>query len=392
MSERFFKGSLWKEGLLFVIVIAAIYQVAVNWDLMMNGFQRFFSIIQPFLFGAVLAYFLSNPTRKIQSRIINWNQPFFAKRSRGFAVLSIFIIIILIVTGIITWLVPIIRDNVTDFASQLQDYYERFIIFLYELGDPTHEWADVINMIGINEQDNLINNVVSQISINSFVTQLLQSTNQVLGHAINTISTLFNAIISLIICLYVLLYTDSIKSVAERTAKSFIKKRRLVAVRSYVRKTNLIFINFISAQFLDACILGTLATILLGILNVRYAVTLGVLLGIANMIPYFGSIFATILTALITLFTAPYPSQALIVLIALLILQQIDGNFIGPRITGEALGVNPIIIIISITIGGAYFGILGMFVSVPIAAMLKMFYFDYLDSRDRKVQRRGEAL
>ena len=384
MYQKFLKGILWKEGLLFVIAVIAIFQVSRNWEVMMEGASRFFGIVQPFFVGAILAYFLSNPTRRIQDRIIALNKTFLAKRSRGLAVLSIFVIIILIFSGILTWLVPIISDNVTDFAHQLTDYYQQFLSLLNDMSEPGHQWHEVIDAIGLAQLDNILDNIFNQFSIEVVVNQLLQSTNLLLGHALNTISTLFNAIISMIICLYVLLYTDSIKRVAEKTAKSFIKKRQLIAVRSYVQKSNQIFINFISAQFLDACILGTLATIILGILNVRYAVTLGVLLGVANMIPYFGSIFATLLTALITLFTSPDPRQALFVLIALLILQQIDGNFIGPRITGDALGVNPIIIIISITIGGAYSGVLGMFVSVPIAAMLKMFFFDYLHYREQK--------
>jgi len=392
MPERFFKGSLWKEGLLFVIAVLAIYQVAANWNMILNGTRRFFGIVQPFFIGAVFAYFLSNPTRKIQERFLAIKNPFIQKRSRSLAVLTMFIIIVLILIGIISWMVPIVIDNVTDFANQLTDYWNHFNAFLYTLSDPNHEWAELLDVLGLNSLDTAIANIFTDDFITNITTQLLSSTTQVLGHAWNTISTLFSVAISMIICLYVLIFTDSIKALADRTAKAFIKKKRLMAVKSYARKSNEIFINFISAQFLDACILGTLATIILGILNVPYAVTLGVILGIANMIPYFGSIFATLLASLITLITSPYPTQALIVLVALMVLQQIDGNFIGPRITGQAIGLNPIVIIISITVAGAYFGILGMFVSVPIAAMLKMFYFDYLDSRERKRQKYGEPI
>ena len=101
----------------------------------------------------------------------------------------------------------------------------------------------------------------------------------------------------------------------------------------------------------------------------KFAVTLGILLGICNMIPYFGSIFASIVAGVITLFTGGV-TQAITVLLVLLILQQIDGNIIGPRIMGDALNVNPILIIVSITIGGAYFGVLGMFLAVPVEFLI----------------------
>lgn len=96
------------------------------------------------------------------------------------------------------------------------------------------------------------------------------------------------------------------------------------------------------------------------------------------MIPYFGSIFASVLTAIITFFTGGL-SLAITTIIVLLILQQIDGNIIGPRIMGGALNMNPILIIVSITIGGAYFGILGMFLAVPVAAILKIMTMNWLE-------------
>ena len=124
--------------------------------------------------------------------------------------------------------------------------------------------------------------------------------------------------------------------------------------------------------------IGVSSTILLSILNVKFAVTLGILLGICNMIPYFGSIFASIVAGVITLFTGGV-TQAITVLLVLLILQQIDGNIIGPRIMGDALNVNPILIIVSITIGGAYFGVLGMFLAVPVAAIIKIIVSEWLN-------------
>lgn len=125
-----------------------------------------------------------------------------------------------------------------------------------------------------------------------------------------------------------------------------------------------------------------LSTIILSLLGVKFAVTLGILLGICNMIPYFGSIFASIVTMIITFFTGGL-SLAIATIISLLILQQIDGNIIGPRIMGGALNLNPILIILSITVGGAYFGVLGMFLSVPVAAILKILVMNWLEATSK---------
>ena len=166
--------------------------------------------------------------------------------------------------------------------------------------------------------------------------------------------------------------------------KKFFKQTKF-----WLHTTNKVFYKFVTSQFLDACIIAVLSTIVLTVLQVRFALSLGLLLGMANMIPYFGSIFASVVTAVITFFTGGL-SQAVVTLISLTVLQQIDGNIIGPRIMAGALNLNPIIIIISITIGGAYFGILGMFLAVPAAAILKIVTMNWLE-KDAEKEESGLA-
>lgn len=132
------------------------------------------------------------------------------------------------------------------------------------------------------------------------------------------------------------------------------------------------------------------STFLLFILHITsvahnpFSVALGLLIGICNMIPYFGSIFASIVAMIIAFFTGGWEA-GLVTIIMLIILQQIDGNIIGPKLMSGALNVNPIIVIISISIGGAYFGILGMFVAVPVAALLKIIFMEYLEAKESKL-------
>ena len=107
--------------------------------------------------------------------------------------------------------------------------------------------------------------------------------------------------------------------------------------------------------------------------------------GILNIIPYFGAIIAIAIASVITLFTGGL-EQALVMLIVTIILQQIDSNIINPYILGEGLKVNPILVIFAVTIGGAYFGILGMFLAVPIFAIIKVMIEDYIDYKSKIVK------
>ena len=151
----------------------------------------------------------------------------------------------------------------------------------------------------------------------------------------------------------------------------------------YVHHSNQIFCKFLSSQIIDAIIVGILATIVMSILKVKYAFLLGFMIGLFNIIPYFGAIVAVIISALITLITGGL-AQAIWMIVCVTILQQIDANIINPKIVGNSLEISPLLIIFSVTIGGAYFGVLGMFLAVPVAAVLKILINDYIDYKNKK--------
>ena len=149
----------------------------------------------------------------------------------------------------------------------------------------------------------------------------------------------------------------------------------------YFTKGNTIFFGFISSQFIDAIVVTILASITLLIMKVKYAVLLGVVIGLFNLIPYFGAIIAIGIAGIITVLTGGW-KQAIIMVIVITIVQQLDANIINPRITGSKLNVSPLLIIFSVTIGGAYFGIIGMFLAVPVAVLIKLMVTDYISNKN----------
>ena len=120
----------------------------------------------------------------------------------------------------------------------------------------------------------------------------------------------------------------------------------------------------------------------MSIIGVKYAVLLGFIIGLFNIIPYFGAIIAIALSILITVITGGL-SQAIIMAIIVIILQQIDANIINPKIIGNSLEISPLLIIFAVTVGGAYFGVLGMFLAVPVVAVLKIVVNDYLEYKNK---------
>ena len=394
----------WKSGLFFGLGLLVLYLIAVNFSSISASIQRFFSILSPFFIGIAVAYFLGRPTQQLEDWFKKRSSSFIHKRARGLAVA---VVVLLLIAGagiLIRYVVPIIITSLVDFLAHLQQYIELFQEWIFSLqlgglGDPSLPlgleapapesfWAGLLT-------DPALENFFGALSIETLLSQLGSGFLSLMNGIIAATSQAIDIVLSLIFAIYMLLYKDSALQLCDWIGRIFIEERRLLPIKAYIRRSNEIFYSFMSAQFLDACILGTLSTILLAILNVQYAVMLGLLLGISNMIPKFGSIVATVITVVITILTGTMASGAaaglqhgLVTGLWLTVLQQIDGNIIGPWIMGDVLGLNPAYVMLSILVGGAYFGILGMFVAVPVAAMLKLFFFDFLKMMEaRKLTR-----
>ena len=148
----------------------------------------------------------------------------------------------------------------------------------------------------------------------------------------------------------------------------------------YFTNGNQIFFRFISSQVIDGFVVAVITCIAMSIIGVKYSLLLGVFIGISNLIPYFGAIVGVGVSIIITLLTGGW-KQAIIMAIVVVVLQQIDANIINPRITGSRLQISPLLVIFAVTIGGAYFGVIGMFIAVPIATLIKLMVQDFIEEK-----------
>ena len=375
MWKNFKDKSLYQQVVIIAIELALLYLIIINLDQIFGGIGNFLGVISPFIMGAAIAYLLNKPASGIQSILKKSRSAWVVKKAQTLSVVLVFLLLIAGISLMINFTAPIIVNNILDFAENMMVYYNSFVEWAGNLDSGDFFYGLIPDLSG-----NLLDLVTPEL-----VNQLGTGATQFAGHLMNITSGIFNIFLALIAALYMLLTKDNMMALIQRIMRLFMKNSTYNNVANYASKSNRIFYKFVGAQFLDACILGTFATIILAILGVPYAVTLGLLLGIYNMIPIFGSIFATIVTTIVTIFTGGVP-LAIVTFIMLLILQQIDANFIGPKITGDALGLKPLLIIFAIVVGGHYFGIVGMFVAVPVAAMLKMFLEDFMDYREKKLK------
>lgn len=363
----------WLTRFLFLMAVIIGFKLITNYQFVLNSLSNLLSTLSPFIIGFIFAYLLNGAQKRLERLFQKTKLSFIEKHSRGISVLILYVIIFYLFFLALNYVIPLMIDNVIDLLGLLPQFYDYLVDVIARL-----ESEGVFESLNL---DDFLQSLTTDFSPENLLRQWTQALTS-LGSITRSLSSfVFNGFLALIISIYALVFKDSILLFIDKLGKKTLPEKIYRNSKKWLQATNTIFYKFISSQFLDACIIGISATVILYLLNVPFALTLGILLGICNMIPYFGSIFASIVTTIITFFSAGF-QLALTTLIALLILQQLDGNVIGPRIMSGALNLNPIIIIISITVGGAYFGVLGMFLAVPIAAILKIITINWLDDSE----------
>ncbi len=194
-------------------------------------------------------------------------------------------------------------------------------------------------------------------------------------------TSIFNIFVTIVVSIYLLAERSQIVNGAKKLCGAMFNISAYKTIGKYFRETNAIFFRFVSSQLVDALIVGVLTSIAMSLLGVKYAILLGFMIGLFNLIPYLGAIIAIVLAIIITIFTGGI-SQAFWMAVVVIILQQIDANIINPKIIGDSLEISPILIIFSVTVIGTYFGIIGMFLAVPIVAVIKLAINDFIKYKE----------
>ena len=344
-----------------------IYKTLDNFSQITTAISKFLLVISPLLYGLLFAYFLYIPHQKIELLCRRSKAKFISKRARGLSILTIFILLILIITLVISFVLPIIIKSIIDLAGSIPGYLNLILDYLDSIpGDSI--W------FSLNIADTLRES--SGVFLNNYINP--GRIEQVARGVINLAGEVFSLLLGLIIALYILLELEKIITFFKRLSVVLLKNETVRdRVQKYLKQVNEVLFTFIASKGLDSIINLVVITSTLLIFNVPYAFLLGLIAGLLNFIPYLGSLIAVIIISVITLITGGL-SQAVKVVIPLLVFQQLDGNFIEPKIMKSSLKISPILVILAVVVGGAYFGIIGMFLAVPIVAIIKQVLIEYI--------------
>lgn len=346
----------------------------MNLSSVLAGVSAAAKILMPFFYGFIIAYLLNIPCSVLERNFKKTKSTFLQKKSREISVLIVYVMFLVIIVITINKIIPSLQRSISDFILNFGTYYNNAITAIQQLPIDNTEILDSIVNTLMNWVDWKI--ILEKIGFND----ILSSFNVVLGLT----SYILSGFIAVITSIYFLLETNSFKQYMNHLIDLFLSKK---AKDLFIRYSNIVndsFKKFIACQLLDSCILGTITSIEFSVLGSKYAITLGVMLAICNIIPYFGSIFGSIVAVIIVASTNGI-GTGVATAIVLLITQQIDGNIIQPKLMGNSFSLSPALIVIGISIGGSIAGIWGMILAIPIVNILKRITDDMIAAREASI-------
>ena len=366
--------SLMPYFLLALLIIIA-YRVISELGFFAERARWLWGIVSPFFSGFVIAYILNIPCGGIARLLCRSNLPFVVKRAKGLSILLAFLFLILLVVLILNLIIPAILGSIDFFVANLDVYYQSILSMIAYLN--TLEFfgftfsADAV----IESLHRTIASAVDNFNFSDIATPL----HALMGFS----SAVFRGFLAIISSIYILFEKDKCKQFLSRLLRAFTSPGVGAGVIKYAGRLNNNFKRYIYTQTIDGLILGTIVTVQLYLMGSPYFLLLGLTLGVVNYVPYFGSIVGTLVAVAVVAFTQGLGMGA-IAAVVLLVTQQIDGNVIQPRLMGGSFSISPFLIIVSITLGGAIAGILGMIAAIPIVAVLKDVFENLVDYFEQK--------
>lgn len=356
----------------FLVIAAAItfFFVISEHSVVGRMAGTFFGLMTPFIYGAALAYVL-NP-------VLNWlEKKVFpkvfgdrvSKRSRrGLGVLLTFLFGCAVVALFLAVLIPQIVESIDNLAQSIYAFLPQAQNFLNDLIAQygTNEMlVDVLSMLGVDISDPSM--ALQRLATRSytFLTQVLPN---LFGGVMRFTSGLLDVVVGIIIAIYLLLSKEVFYAQVKKLMFAFFPRRVAQATLNLTHDSNAIFCGFISGKILDSAIIGVLCFIGCSILQMPYTVLVSFIVGVTNVIPYFGPFIGAIPSIFIIMIADPLKS--LVFAVFVLILQQLDGNIIGPKILGDSTGLSAFWVIFAVTFFGGLFGFVGMLIGVPTFAVI----------------------
>ena len=351
-------------GLMFVLGTILLVRIVGSFNNTVKLFGQALQVIAPFLVGAFIAFILYPLVRFFYRNLFkNTLHMKSDKLSKWLSILVTYVIAIGVIAILMVFILPQLYTSITDIVDRLPVWYNNLTTMVDNF---ENRHAD----LGFIDY-NLINEHLTSLypKIISYLTDTLAN---LLPYVVNTSMAIVKGVVNLIISIMVSVYMISDhKNIFYQFKKllyAVFPKQAADTARAICRESTNIFLKFMYGKAIDSVIIGIICFVCMNIFKFPYTVLISVIVGITNMIPYFGPYIGGVLGGIIIVIVNPV--QVIFFAVMILVIQQFDGLFLGPKILGDSTGLKPLWVIFAIVVGGAMFGVLGMFLGVPTMAVI----------------------
>lgn len=373
-----FSKEKFRQIVLLMVIAAALVLVIIYSHQILGALGVAVGIIMPFAAGGAIAFVLNIPMRQIENKLLGkWNNKYSEKLKRPVSILLTLLFVVLLITILIATVVPQVGKAVADVAKQIPMFADRIMAIVSDLQQQYPEMGRQTDILSQLEQnwDAIVNGVFSFMK-NGFGDML----NSTIGIASGIVSRVASGFIAFIFSIYILAQKEKLGNQVNRIFKAFLPAKVNEKIQRVCTLLSRNFTNFITGQCLEACILGSMFVVSMFILRMPYAVMIGVLIAFTALIPIVGAFIGCVVGAFLILLVSPIKALGFVILF--LVLQQIEGNLIYPRVVGSSVGLPAIWVLAAVTIGGSMFGIIGMLAFIPLVSTLYMLLRDEVNRRN----------
>ena len=367
----------WWSALLLLVAGVLVYKILSHIGTLWAAFGQLIGILSPFIGGFVVAFLLYRPVNAMEKAFQKCRWKVIARPARVWSILAAYLALAGLLALALVVILPVVIQGVTGLINALPSYYKTLMNFLGD-ADAQEGILGSLNITALLE------------GVYGFIREKLTVQNIIgyLSGILSITSSFLNAVIALIISIYMLAGRERLLATLRRLSEAFLPERLVRLGGHYSRKAADIFCRYMYSMLIDAFCVCLILIPGLYISGIPYPLAFAVFIGIANLIPYFGAIISGSVSVLVLILSGEW-GMAIFLGIYILVLQQLDGNILQPRIYGQSVGIEPIYVLLAITVGGGIAGFTGMLIGVPVVAVLKMLVSDWIGHRNRVKQEKA---
>lgn len=351
----------WYRLLSLLLSVVLVYWAVNNIAMIQNFTTAMVSAFQPFIVGGILAFVLNQPVKIIEKWLVKWRKEY-KKWFRPIAIVISFIFVILIIFFIIFLVIPDLQQTINSFIEVVPHQLSSFISWFTNFIDNNPEIIQFVQNLNI-DLDSLQQNLINYVQ--TFAANTL---GNIIDFVTATVSSVVTAFIAIVFAFFLLTNKEKITRQLKKIIYSLWSLKWANYIVNVGKKANEIFSNFVGGSITEAFILGGLVYIGMVIFDFPFSLSVSVITGTLALIPIYGAIIGGVIG--FVLISVINFTQAIWFIVFIVVVQQIEGNIIYPRVVGNSVGLPGIWVMVSVTVGGAFFGLVGMLVSVPFISVV----------------------